>query len=195
MILITIVCISSLIVLFAVLAGIFRSKQNLDRIYLSLTQSNQLYNNEAQTRKKEQELAAIMIHAELKSNHSKVEAFLIIYQDLLDTLRDPSTDHKYMHSGEIVRSAPALDRYIFDANLDKMGALGDELAPRVINFYNKIETDPPYTNLEPDMSHEAALTIVENVVQRAQSLKNEIETLTESFDDKGFKSVNLALSN
>ena len=171
------------------------SKRSMDRVYLTLNQTIQVITKEASTRRKEQELVGVMLNAEMKTNQSKIDAFLVIYKDLLKTLNDPYADHKYLRTGEVVRTAPALDRFIFDANVDKLEALDSDLAPLVIDFYGRIETNPDYNNLEPDMSHETAVQIVEDAVKKAQALSTDIDTLVERFDSKGYTSVNLVFSN
>lgn len=193
--LIQIIAGSAGLILFAIaMVGLYLRK-HMDKVHVALSQSNQLAQSELKVRKREQDLAAVMVHSELKSNHSKIEAYLIIYTDLLNGLRDENADHKYKRSGEVIRSAPALDRYIFDSQLDRLGSMGDELVARVVEFYNKIETDPSFTNLDSDMSHTAVLSIVESAVQRAEFLKQDLEEIAEQFDQRGFKSVNLSLSD
>lgn len=183
------------VLVIVIIVATLISKRSMDRVYLTLNQTIQVITKEASIRRKEQEMVGVMLNAELKTNQSKIEAFLVIYKDLLKTLNDQYADHKYRRTGEVVRTAPALDRFIFDANVDKLEALDSDLAPLVIDFYGRIETNPDYNNLEPDMSHETAVSIVEEAVKKAQSLSQDIAPLIERFDSKGYTSVNLVFSN
>lgn len=184
-----------IITLVAIAITIFLNKVAFDRIHLILNQTMQLLSNEAKLRKREQDLTAVMINSELKTNQSKIDAYLVIYEDLLDTLNDPYADHRYLRSGEVVRSAPGMERSIYDANTYRMDALGEDLIARVVDFYSRVETDPPYNNLTPDMTHETAVDIVTQAVKNARSLKNDLEDILEIFKNKGFVSINLMLSN
>lgn len=183
------------VILIGIIVAAFLNHRSAERIYLALNQTIQLITKEAKIRQRELELVAVMIHAELRTNQSKIEAFLVIYEDLLKTLSDPYADHKYLRSGEIVRSAPALDRFIYDANVDKLDALGEDLIPRVVAFYGHAETDPPYNDLTMDMDHESAFKIVQNVVENARKLNADVNEIIELCDAKGFTSVNLMLAN
>lgn len=184
-----------ILTVFIIVIAALLNKRSYDRIYLTLNQTIHLMTKEAKVRQREHELVAVMLQAELKTNQSKIDAYLVIYEDLLKTLNDPYADHKYLRAGEIVRSAPALDRYVYDANTSKLDALGEDLIPRVIDFYNRVEIDPPYSNLEPDMDHETAVEIVQGVVDKAKALRQDINEIIDLFDNKGFTSVNLMLSN
>lgn len=161
----------------------------------TLNQNANLMHKQNKLRAKERELVAIMLNSELHTNHSKLEAFLVIYEELLANLKDVSIEHKYRKSGEIVRSAPALDRYIFDGNTDKLDILGQRLAEDVIGFYSHVQTNPAFNNLEPEMEHAEAIQTVENVIKNAKDLRNQLESLIRDFEESGFQSANLIFSN
>ncbi|GJL85560.1 MAG: hypothetical protein DHS20C02_13350 [Micavibrio sp.] len=132
-------------------------------------------NRERQLTDKEKNIVASMLEAELKANQSKIEAYLVVYEEMLKSLRDPNIDPKYKKSGDIVQLQPALDRSVFDGNTDKMDLLGRKLSSAVIHFYARIKTRPDFVNIDPDTPLDQALQHVEKSVSNARTL-NEILT-------------------
>lgn len=159
-----------------------------------LTHSTQLLNRDIRLRKRETDLITVMLLAELKTNQSKVDAFLVIYRDLLRTLQDPYADHKYLRTGEVVRTAPALDRYIYDANVGKLDGLEPDLVDTLITFYGQIDPNPPYSNLEPHMDIKDAIEIVGAVVNTAESLKSNVDKLVHQLEEQGHTAVGVAFA-
>ncbi len=134
---------------------------------------------------KEKNIVASMLEAELKANQSKIEAYLVVYEEMLKSLRDPSTDKKYRRSGDIVQLQPALDRSVFDGNTDKMDLLGRKLSSAVIHFYARIKTRPDYVNIDPDMPLEKALIHVEKAVGNARILNEILGKVLSAFSKMG----------
>ena len=145
---------------------------------------NQNYDFLAKERKlkdKERGIVATMIDSELKANKAKIEAYLVVYDEMLKALKDPERPPKYKKAGDIVQKQPAIDRSVFDRNTDKLDSLGQELSNNLIHFYARLKTKPEYINLEPDMDLPQAIEIVEKSVNNAQRLNKMAEDLIEAF--------------
>jgi len=143
---------------------------------------------ERQLKNKERAVVASMLDSEIKANKSKIEAYLVVYEEMLSDMRNPHRQPKYKKAGDIVQTQPALERAVFDRNTDKLDILGDRLSSEVIHFYARIKTKPDYLNLEPDMSLEEATALVENGIQSAKRMDKIADQLIDSFDDGGLSS-------
>lgn len=144
---------------------------------------------------KERRLVAVMLHSELRSNHSKIEAFIVIYDDMFKNLKETHNHHTTLQAGEIVRECPALDRFIFDGNADKMDVLGQRLAEHVISFYANVKTEPDYFNLDAGIDTMDAVKAIESVIQNARNMKRKAEDILEEFDKIGIQSASLIFSD
>lgn len=184
----------SVVTILLCLSLLWRAIRDFNALHFVFNQTLKTLNKEAQVRQRELELAAVMIQSEIATNQSKIDAFLIIYQDLLNTLKDPDGDHRYKKSGEIVRSAPALDRHIYDSHRHRLDGLGPDLIPPIIDLYSQIETNPAYCNLEPDTDHSAAINRVAEVVIRAENLKLAIDTIQDISNSLSLKANQFGLS-
>jgi len=143
---------------------------------------------ERRLKNKERAVVASMLDSEIKANKSKIEAYLVVYEEMLADIKNPQRQPKYKKAGDILQSQPALDRSVFDRNTDKLDILGDQLSSAVIHFYARIKTKPDYINLEPDMALEEATGLVEKGIHNAQRMNKIADRLIDSFDDGGLSS-------
>lgn len=139
---------------------------------------------EAETRQKtlrEQErfVVASMIENELSANKGKLEAFIIIYNDLLKSLRQ-SKEHRYQASGEIVHDAPLLERTVFEGNLNRLDLLGPAAAGEIVAVYSHIQSNPNYTTLDASVPMDEAILKVQKVVSDAESLIPKMDKIIQS---------------
>jgi hypothetical protein len=141
---------------------------------------------ERKMRDKERNIIVSMLDAELKSNKTKIEAYLVVYEEMLKSLRDEDRIPKYRKSGDIVQAEPALDRAVFDRNTDKLDILGARLASQLIGFYSDIKTNPAFITVEPEMERPVVIKMVETSVTRALALNTAIEGVIEAFSKAGF---------
>jgi hypothetical protein len=139
-------------------------------------------------RDKEREIFAMMLDSEIKSNKSKIEAYLVVYDEMMKALKDETRTPKYKKVGDVVQSQPALDRAIFDRNTDKLDILGDRLSSEVIHFYARIKTSPDYINLEAAMPLEEAQAIVDKGLKGAERLNKIADRLIDLFSQGGHSS-------
>lgn len=141
---------------------------------------------ERRLRDKERAIVAVMLASELKANKSKIEAYLVVYDEILRSLKDPNRKPKYQTSGDIIQTQPALSRIVFERNTDKLDILKRELASDLVHFYARIKTQPEYINLEPDTPLPQAIDIVEQAVDKAKKLNVKVDHLLEDFENSGF---------
>lgn len=151
------------------------------RVIEAQNDNMQMMVRERKLRDKEREIVAIMFDAEMKVNKSKIEAYLVVYEEVLSSLKDPNRAPKYKRAGDIIQRQPALDRSVFDRNTDKMDILGRDLSSELIHFYARVKTRPDYVNLEPETDLQEAIQMVEESVQSAKKLDQLAQKLIDAF--------------
>lgn len=150
-----------------------------------------MISKERNLRNKERGIVAMMLDSELKANKAKIEAYLVVYDEMLRALEDPERIPKYKKAGDIVQKQPALDRVVFDRNTDKLDILGDRLSSQIIHFYARIKSNPDYINIEPDMSLEQVISIVKKAIDRAGRMNKIVERLLNLFSEGGLASLDM----
>lgn len=147
--------------------------------------SMNLMARERKVKDKERSIVAVMFDSELKANKSKIEAYLVVYEEMLSALRDPERPPKYKKAGDVVQMKPALSREVFDRNTDKLDSMGRELSSAIIHFYARIKTNPDYQNLDPDTPLDEAIAVVEDAVKGGRRLNDLADKLIQMFEESG----------
>lgn len=173
------------VVTFAVMHTIIRG---FEKVSASQDRHVDMIGRERALKDKERAIVATMLDSEIKANKSKIEAYLIVYEEMLAALKNPERQPKYKKTGDIVQKQPALDRSVFDGNTDKLDVLGDRLSSEVVHFYARIKTKPDYLNLEQDMPLEEAVMMVEKGVQNARRMNEASDRIIEAFNKGGLDS-------
>lgn len=140
-------------------------------------QFRMLLSRENDLREREKFVVASMFEAELNANRTKLEAFLVVYDEILKGLKDSAREHRFRQVGEMIHEQPALARSAFDANKDKMELLGAQLAGEMVSLYAAINPNPDYVTLEPGMPIDQAVRKVEKVIEDAQTLMVPVERI------------------
>ena len=143
---------------------------------------------ERKLKNKERSVVASMLDSEIKANKSKIEAYLVVYEEMLSDMNNPQRQPKYKKAGDIVQTQPALERSVFDRNTDKLDVLGDQLSSEVVHFYARIKTKPDYINLEMDMPLEEATDLVSKGIDNAKRMNKIADRLIDAFDNGGLSS-------
>lgn len=151
----------------------FRQLIMLTRYQIAGTQKR-----ERQLKEREKYVIAAALENELVTNRAKLDAFLVIYEELLKTLRDPSRTPKYQRAGDIVHEKPALVRDAFDAHVDKLDLLGPQLSAELATLYAGFTTHPDYRTLEPEVPIEKAREAVDRIVRNAEKLIEPLDKVT-----------------
>lgn len=138
--------------------------------------------NEKELRNREKFVLAASLESEINTNRAKIDAFILIYEDMLRNLRDTTKTPKYKQSGDIIHQRPSLSRAVYDANLDRMDLVGTQIFTELSDIYAKIDPNPDYYTLEPD-------TPIEQVIDKVQKILRQVNDLIEPMEK-----VNSALS-
>lgn len=130
---------------------------------------------ERQLKEREKYVIASALEGEVMTNRAKLDAFLVIYEELLKSLRDPAKTPKYQRAGDIIHEKPALTRTVYDAHVDKLDLLGPQLASDLSHLYNLIVPNPDYRTLEPEVPIEKARELVDRIVRNAEKLMEPLD--------------------
>jgi len=149
-----------------------------------------LASKEQKIKRRERSIIAGMLLSEIKINKSKIEAYLTIYNETLQSFDNPMQTQKYKTSGDIIQLQPALDRAIFDRNTDKLDSLGQELSRGLVHFYARIKSKPDYENIDAKMPEDQVKALVTDCVKNAEKLDTLAEKLIASFAAGGHKDGN-----
>lgn len=148
----------------------------------------EMMSRERKLRDKERAIVAVMLDSELKANKAKIEAYRVVYEEMLNALKDPDRPPRYKKAGDIIQRQPALARSVFDRNTDKLDMLGGRLSSELVHFYARIKSNPDYVNLEPSTPVEEAVSILEKSLAGAIRLDNLAGKLLEAFANSGIVS-------
>ncbi len=133
-------------------------------------QFDTIFSRQDHLREREKFVVAAMFEAEINANKIKLEAFLVIYEEMLRNLRDTVRQQRFRQTGEIIHEQPPLNRAVFDAYKDRMELLGPQLAADLTKIYSSIEPNPEYITLDPDLPIEKAIRKVEEIIEDAKGL-------------------------
>lgn len=147
--------------------------RGFSRIVAIQNKSISLAAKERALKNKEKHIIACMIDAEIKTNKSKVEAYLVIYEATLREFSNKDSIPRYQKTGEVIQKSPGLGRSVFDGNVNKIDLFGARMASALVHYYARIKTASDYIEIPPDMPQEEAQYIIEGVVESAKKL-NEI---------------------
>ncbi|MGH1456182.1 MAG: hypothetical protein ACRBDI_05330 [Alphaproteobacteria bacterium] len=143
-------------------------------------QSMDLAAKERDLREREKNVIASMIHAEIRENKPKIDAYLTVYEEMLREVSGGDTP-QFMKTGEVVQKQPAVGRSVFDGNTGKLDRLGSRMASEIIHYYARIKTTPDYVEIKPDTPVEKVHDIIQNSVDHARKLEVISTNLLESF--------------
>jgi hypothetical protein len=132
---------------------------------------------EAMLLTRERQVLVTTLEGELSENKNKIEAFLVIYGDMLRSLKDPNETPKYQQGGDIVQKHPSFSRTVFESNVSKLSLLDIKLAGKVSKLYSGMPKEQEYINLEPGVPLETAVQLVEKVLKEAETLIDPINTV------------------
>ncbi len=133
-------------------------------------EAEQTSRKEAMLQSRERHVLISTLEGELMENKNKIEAFLVIYGDMLRGLQDANEVPKYQQGGDIVQKHPTFGRAVFEANVNKLSLLDIKLAGQISKLYSAMPKDQEYINLEPTVPLETAVKLVQKVLKEAEML-------------------------
>lgn len=152
-------------------------------------EAEQSSRKEAMLQSRERHVLISTLEGELMENKNKIEAFLVIYGDMLRSLQDANEVPKYQQGGDIVQKHPTFGRAVFEANVSKLSLLDIKLAGQISKLYSAMPKDQEYINLEPTVPLETAVKLVQKVLKEAETLidplNNVIAGLSTATQKKG----------
>jgi endonuclease YncB( thermonuclease family) len=140
-------------------------------------ESEQSSRKEAMLINRERHVLISTFEGELTENKNKIEAFLVIYGDMLRGLQDTNEVPKYQQGGDIVQKHPTFGRAVFEANVGKLSLLDIKLAGQISKLYAAMPKEQEYINLEPSVPLETAVKLVEKVLKEAETLLDPINNV------------------
>lgn len=125
---------------------------------------------EAMLQTRERQVLVSTLEGELMENKNKIEAFLVIYGDMLRSLQDGAETPKYQQVGDIVQKHPSFSKTVFEANVAKLSLLEMKLAGHVSKLYSALPKEQEYINLDQNVPLDTAVKLVEKVLKEAENL-------------------------
>lgn len=164
--------VAAFFILFLMIVIGFSRTNGLIRAHMTMNRQQ-----EERLREREKFVVASMLESELMANRGKLEAYAVIYRDMLKTLRASDKGHKYQQTGEIIHEAPTLNRSVFDGNIGKLELLGPNLARDIVELYGHVRSDPDYMMLESTMSVEDVQIRLDKIISAAEKLLDPIDRI------------------
>ncbi len=155
--------------------GFILHKNFKQLIHLQKYQLAGVQKREKLLRAREKYVIASALEGEINANRAKLDAFLVIYEEMLKSLRDPSKKPKYQRAGDIIHEKPALARTVYDAHVDKLDILGDQVKRDLAILYENIAAAPDYRTLEPEMPIEKVRETVDKILRAAMKLSDPMD--------------------
>lgn len=156
---------------------VWKGFRNIEKVQEREFETNR--RKEAALLAREKLVLATSLEGELMENKSKIEAFLTIYQELLNDLKNPESTPKYQDAGDLIHEHPALSRTVFEMNVDKFSLLDLKLASDLSKLYTQIKSESKYQNMDPTMPLADATEMVEKVIHDAEALLPHIDYIIE----------------
>jgi endonuclease YncB( thermonuclease family) len=138
------------------------------------SESRQVERKEALLKSRERQVLVATLEAELEENKNKIEAFLVIYGDMLRSLGDPTQQPKYQQVGDIVQKHPSFSKTVFEANVNKLSLLDIKLAGHLSKLYSAMPKEQEYINLDPSVPLDTVTKLVEKILQESQEMLDPI---------------------
>lgn len=162
--------------LAGVLITVFMMRYWLDKMSGMLREERELAaRKENALASRERYVLLSTLEGEVSENKNKVDAFMLIYKDMLQSFRKEGEQPKYQKVGDIVQKNPSFSKTVFEANLSKLSLLDMRLAGQLSKLYSSLPTGHEYINLDPTMPLEEAEKALEVVLWNAEKFLPELE--------------------
>jgi endonuclease YncB( thermonuclease family) len=155
--------------------GFILHKNFKQLIHLQKYQLAGVQKREKLLKAREKYVIASALEGEINANRAKLDAFLVIYEEMLKSLKDPSKKPKYQRAGDIIHEKPALARTVYDAHVDKLDILGEQVKKDLAVLYENIAAAPDYRTLEPELPIEKVREIVDRILRAAMKLSDPMD--------------------
>ena len=147
------------------------------------SESMQVERKEALLQSRERQVMLTTLEGELAENKNKIDAFIVIYGDLLRNLSDPAQTPKYQQVGDIVQKHPSYSKTVFEANVGKLSLLDIKLAGHISKLYSAMPKEQEYINLDQSVPLDDAIKLVERVLQEVEQLQDPINQVIQELQE------------
>jgi endonuclease YncB( thermonuclease family) len=130
---------------------------------------------ESMLQARERQVLLTTLEGELQENKNKIEAFLVIYSDMLRGLREGADTPKYQQIGDIVQKHPNFGKTVFESNVNKLSLLDMKTAGRLSKIYSAMPKENEYINLDQSVPLDTAVKLVEKVLKEAEDMLPQIQ--------------------
>ena len=130
---------------------------------------------EAMLETRERRVLLTTLQGEIFENKNKIEAFLVIYGDMLRGLQEKGAQPKYQQVGDIIQKHPSFSKTVFEANVGKMSLLGIKTAGQLSKLYAAFPKEQEYINLDPTVPIDSAVKLVEKILDDARALQPQVD--------------------
>lgn len=161
-----------MLIVGVIIYGGFKRLINLQKYQIALNNKK-----DRALRDREKFIVAASMEGENNTNRAKLEAFIIIYEDLLKNLRDTTIEPKYKKSGDIIHEAPSLSRNVYESNMDKIDLLGISLVSDISVLYMDIDPNPNYRTFEPETPIEEVIEFVASIIKKAEAMLDPMDKI------------------
>lgn len=149
------------------------------------SESRQAEHKEALLQLRERQVLISTLEGELTENKNKIEAFMVIYNDMLNSLKSGTETPKYQQVGDIVQKHPSFSKTVFEANVPKLNLLEMKLAGHISKLYSALPKEQEYINLDQNVQLETAIKLVEKVLKDAENLLAPINQVIDELQAAG----------
>ncbi len=125
--------------------------------------------------RREKLVLAAALEGELEENKVKLEAFLTIYQNILDELSNSTITPKYKKGGDLLHKHPAMNRTVFEGSINKLSALDMNTASSLSKLYANIYSEPEYETITPNTPLDDVKNKIKQTIRQAQALIPQID--------------------
>lgn len=147
--------------------------------FLSRRSKHDLAEQSAETRQLRAHLASLLI-VEAVENKNKAEAFVSIYAELVQKLRQIEQKASYQETGDFIHRHVPLNRIVYDAHREQWHVLGATLEQELHYLYERITPESVYDELTRDTPRGSALQAVERIIEEAQTLSGHLDSVIRS---------------
>ncbi len=133
--------------------------------------------------RREKLILASALEGELSENKIKIEAFLTIYQNILNELTEDIETPKYQKGGDLIHKHPSLTRTVFEGSISKLSALDMHMASTLSKLYAHIYAEPDYNTIDPSTPLPDVINMTKQVIKEAEDLAPEIDYAIEQLQE------------
>ncbi|HBH26640.1 MAG TPA: hypothetical protein DDX54_04485 [Rhodospirillaceae bacterium] len=168
---------SVLLALLAFVPVYVLMSRRLTRLDAAMRETSRLLVRKAEVERQERGILAAMLEAELRANKTKIDAFLIIYEEQLERLRasEGSGVSHGRRAGDVIHKRPALQRTVFDRVRLRLVLLGPDLARALRSLYAGVEVETEYIDISPTTPAAEVSQALESALGHCRALDTQIQ--------------------